>query len=70
MKSGLTEHEMHRFINPPPQKHEERHPEERELDTQVDRACLGELLGDHGFPTSKVVEDALSEERDGDAAVG
>lgn len=34
---------------PPRNQYQERHPEERELDAEVDRAVLGERLGWLGF---------------------
>ena len=36
---------MHGLVGPPAEQHDEGHPEERELDAEVDRARARELLG-------------------------
>ena len=43
MQEERTEEKMHGVVRPPAQQHEERHPPERELDAEVDRAPVGEL---------------------------
>ena len=61
---------MHRLVDPPPEQHEEWHPEQCELDAEVDRARFGELLWEHRLLAPEVVDDALREEDERDAAVG
>jgi hypothetical protein len=41
----LTEEHVQRLLGPPAKQDKERQPEEQELDAQVDRATLRELLG-------------------------
>ena len=41
-ESQRTKEQSQWLVRPPGEQDEERHPEERELDTQVDRAPLGE----------------------------
>lgn len=60
---------MHRLLRPPPQEHEHRHPPERELDAEVDRAAAREHGRHEDFAVREVVVDGLEEEEDRDHAV-
>ena len=60
---------MHRLVDPPTQKHEERHPEQCELDTQVDRTSFGEGLWNEGLSAREVADERLDEVGYSDGAV-
>ena len=62
----LTKEQSQRFVRPPGEQDEERHPEERELDTQVDRAPFGECRRCLGFQE----ERSTDEVQDCDHTVG
>ncbi len=61
---------MHGPIRPPTKKHEERHPPERELDGQVDRAPTREHRGDVDFLVGNTVVHRLTEEDNRHCAIG
>lgn len=64
-----TEEHSQRFIRPPCQEHEERHPEKHELDAKVDGFGFGECLWGCGFV--EVMADCVSDVVDeGDCTVG
>lgn len=59
---------MHGLVDPPAEQHDERHPEERKLDAEVNRARHGELLGHHQLLAQDVVDHPVPEEHEVDAA--
>lgn len=69
-KLKVVEEQVHRAVDPPAEQHEEWHPEERELDAEVDGARLRELLRDHRLLPQDVVHERAREEDDRDHTVG
>lgn len=60
---------MHRLVNPPPEKHKEGHPEERELNAEIDSASLGEFRWYQSFEPEDVVDHGAREVDDSDNTV-
>ena len=69
MCEQLTEKEMHRLRRPPAEEHEERHPPQRELDRQIDRAAAREHRGHLHLLVRDSIVHRLAEEDDRDGAV-
>ena len=61
---------MHRFVDPPTQQDEERHPEEGELDAEVDGPGLCELGDLDGLDARDGFDEGACKVGDGDDAVG
>lgn len=61
---------MHRLVRPPPEQHEERQPEEHELDRGVNRAALRDLGRRRGRAPKEPERVAREEDRRDGAVCG
>jgi hypothetical protein len=66
---AFTEEESHGLVHPPADEGDQRHPEEQELNTHVDRTRFGKDLRGLGL-AEDVAQASADGEPEGDGAIG
>ena len=68
-EGAFTEEQGHRFVQPPAKQRDKRHPEQQELDAQVDRTRFREDVRIRRL-AQDVAQAGADEEPDGEDCIG
>ena len=68
-EGAFTEEQGHRFVQPPTKQRDKRHPEQQELDAQIDRARFSEDVRIRRL-AKDVAQAGADEETDGEDRIG